>query len=118
MPSRSARNNNPGNMLASPWVQSLPGYVGKDAGGFAMFSDLAFGLGAMIRLLRGSSYRHLTIAQAIARWAPPHENKTDQYVFFVCKRADLDAGRVVESLTPQQLLAMVSAMVTMEGWQP
>ena len=117
MASRSFRNNNPGNLRATAWVKSLPGCVGEDDQGFAVFSDWVFGLSAMMRLLRGGSYRQRSIREAIHRYAPKHENDTAKYITFVCRRSGLDPEQVIEALNPDQFMAMVSAMVIMEGWK-
>jgi hypothetical protein len=117
MASRSYRNNNPGNLRATAWVKGLPGCVGEDDAGFAIFSDWVFGLSAMMRLLRGGSYRHRSIREAIHRYAPKSENDTARYIIFVCRRAGLVQDQVIEALTPDQFMALVSAMVIMEGWR-
>ncbi len=117
MPSRSFRNNNPGNLRASSWTRGLPGYVGQDDAGFARFSDLGLGLCAVVRLLRGSSYRDLSIREAIARYAPPVENDTHRYLDNVCQRSGLKPEQVIRDLTPAQLCELVAAMTIMEGWK-
>lgn len=53
MPSRGERNNNPGNLEASPWTKSQPGYIGSD-GRFAKFDTLVNGMGAQVKLLTNS----------------------------------------------------------------
>ena len=52
MASRGERNNNPGNLEASPWTQSQPGYVGSD-GRFAIFATMQDGINAQVSLLGG-----------------------------------------------------------------
>lgn len=52
MASRGERNNNPGNLEASSWTKSQPGYVGSD-GRFAIFDSMANGIAAQEKLLRG-----------------------------------------------------------------
>tara|TARA_B100000678_G_scaffold289414_1_gene299907 strand:- start:8073 stop:9797 length:1725 start_codon:yes stop_codon:yes gene_type:complete len=49
--SRGERNNNSGNLKASPWTQKQPGYVGQDAGGFAIFESAEAGQRAQETLL-------------------------------------------------------------------
>lgn len=53
MTSRGERNNNPGNLEASPWTRSQPGYVGSD-GRFAIFDSMDSGIAAQVKLLIGS----------------------------------------------------------------
>ena len=117
MPSRSFRNNNPGNLRASAWVRGLPGFVGVDDAGFAVFSDWVFGLSAMMRLLRGATYRGRSIRDALHRYAPKSENDTARYIVFVCRRSGLDPEQIIGALTPDQFMALVAAMVIMEGWK-
>lgn len=116
MPSRSARNNNPGNLRTSPWVESLPGFRGVDEAGFAVFASPVQGLVAMLRLLGGGAYRHLTVGQAIERYAPRSENDTANYTQYVCDLAKVSAVKKIKEMDPFELLAMVRAMVRMEGW--
>lgn len=75
--SRCRRNHNPGNIRYGQFACSH-GATGTD-GVFAIFPDDATGFAAMSSLL-GAAYRGLTLAQAIAKWAPPTENNTQQYV--------------------------------------
>jgi hypothetical protein len=71
---RNWRNNNPGNIQYSPYAKSK-GAVGSD-GRYAIFPTLDTGMSAKKDLLFGSAYNKLSIAQAITKYAPPHENKT------------------------------------------
>src|SRR6185312_14519355 len=75
--SRCRRNHNPGNIRYGEFAQSH-GAVGTD-GVFAIFPDDVAGFRAMSVLLN-AAYRGLTVAQSIAKWAPPTENNTAQYV--------------------------------------
>ncbi len=43
-------------------------------------------------------YHGLTVAEAIAKWAPPGENDTASYVQRVCWWAHLEPSQVVDSL--------------------
>lgn len=64
MPSRGERNNNPGNLEASPWTKRQPGYVGSD-GRFAIFDSMANGIAAQEKLLRGYIDKGFTTIDSI-----------------------------------------------------
>ncbi|NJR44139.1 hypothetical protein HC761_01425 [bacterium] len=66
------RNNNPGNIRYGDFARRN-GAVGEGPGGFAIFPDRATGERAITTLLQGSSYRNLSILNAISRYAPPSE---------------------------------------------
>jgi hypothetical protein len=65
--SRGDRNNNPGNMKDGAFARSH-GATGND-GGFAVFPDWATGSAAQAALVRGSSYRGLTLDQFAQKYA-------------------------------------------------
>jgi len=68
MASRGERNNNPGNLEASSWTKSLPGYVGSD-GRFAIFDTMANGIAAQEKLLGSYINRgYNTITSIINRY--------------------------------------------------
>lgn len=78
---RGIRNKNPGNIEASSWTQSMPGYVGSD-GRFAVFDTFINGIAAQYRLLM--SYRKnrglTTLRGIVNTWAPPKENDVSSYL--------------------------------------
>lgn len=86
--SRSFRNNNPGNIRVTSWTKGRPGYIGSDADGFAIFESKESGVQALSDLLFSNRtiYRHLTLKEAISRYAPKNENDTDAYYQFVLSR--------------------------------
>ena len=88
---RPNRNNNPGDIEFGQFAE-LHGATREEImphGGtprFAYFPTLAQGWGCLTALLYTPAYRNLTVAQAIAKFAPPVENDTDGYVKSVCTR--------------------------------
>jgi hypothetical protein len=86
---RCVRNCNPGNIEWGPFAESQ-GATGVEPDGqafkgrFAVFPTADVGFAALRALLLGPSYKDLTIAQAINRYAPPSENATLNYVTQVC----------------------------------
>ena len=90
---RGLRNKNPGNIRYSPannWV----GQVGKDDGGYAIFSDAKYGIRAIGKVL--DSYRRrglVTVEQIISTYAPPEDqNHTAAYIRNVKAWADWPDG--------------------------
>lgn len=77
--------NNPLNIRynsANNWQGQL-----RPKNGFCQFSDLYHGFRAGVRLIiRYRSFGVKTIERIIGRFAPPSENKTEQYIDYVCKR--------------------------------
>lgn len=80
--SRCRRNHNPGNIEAGRFATAHHA-TGAD-GRFAEFETDAAGFAALAALLAGPAYAGLTIALAIAKFAPPPENNTALYLVNVC----------------------------------
>jgi hypothetical protein len=83
--SRPRRNNNPGDIEFGNFAIAH-GASGSD-GRFAIFPSAEAGFAAMRALFEAPSYASLTVAEAIARWAPSTENNTARYVSNVCQWA-------------------------------
>ena len=43
-----------------------------------------------------SAYKGLTVAQAIAKWAPPNENDTTSYINNICGWTGLPADKLID----------------------
>jgi len=101
---RATRNNNPGNINFAPWTAAKFGAVletipeGYDeVARFAHFPDVATGWAAM-RALLTESYVGLTIAAALAKWAPPSDgNNVSAYQAGVCASTGLTPDTVLTS---------------------
>lgn len=91
---RPARNFNPGDIEYGRFAVAH-GATGTD-GRFAVFPDEATGFAAMRALFQAHSYAGLTIAQAIAKWAPPNENDTERYTSLVCQWTGLTPSTVID----------------------
>lgn len=92
---RAARNNNPGNLEAGKFAVAH-GATGSD-GRFAIFPSAEAGFAALKALLESPGYVGLTVAETIAKFAPPNENNTEAYIADVChwcpcQPADLIGG--------------------------
>lgn len=74
---RGLRNNNPGNLRKNAFL----GFVGLDAGGYAIFDTLHNGIRASARQLKLYRDRGVdTIREIITTWAPASENNTAAYI--------------------------------------
>ncbi len=83
---RGLRNNNPGNIRLSntDWEGKVPNKDNTD-GSFEQFTTKAYGVRALILLLRTYYSKHglKTITGIIKRFAPSNENHTENYIKFV-----------------------------------
>jgi len=85
--SRSARNNNPGDIEFGKFAKKH-GAIGGDPR-FAIFPSPNAGFAAMRALLNGKEYLGLTLSAALNKWAPSVENQTNIYIEHVCAWTDL-----------------------------
>ena len=113
---RAWRNNNPGNIRPGKFTRSV-GAIGS-AGGFAVFPDEQTGMQAITKLLLTNSYRNLTVAGAIRRWAPPSENNTAGYQRRVAQLTGLSINRRISELSAEELMRVANAIRSVEGWKP
>jgi hypothetical protein len=71
----------------------------------------------MKMLLLSDSYRNLTIANAIYKYAPPHENNTNGYKSYIKKVTGLNLDKKITTLTSQELEKVLEAICVIEGWK-
>jgi hypothetical protein len=96
--SRPQRNNNPGDIEFGTFAEAHGATKGTD-GRFAIFDSPEAGFAAMKALFQSSHYIDLTVSEALNRWAPPVENKTNLYIVNVCKWTGLlPSTRLSEAL--------------------
>ena len=113
---RAWRNNNPGNIEAGRFADSM-GAIGSD-GRFAVFPTYEAGREAKKALLfESSSYRDRTITSAINRYAPPSENNTNRYIRAVADAIGVSPGTRLSSLSDAQRETMLDAMERVEGFK-
>jgi hypothetical protein len=99
---RPTRNNNPGDIEWGPFaraygadrIEVVP--VGEIAR-FAHFPTVEMGWAALEALLR-LHYGTLTVAQAIAKYAPPSENDTEAYIREVVKLTGISSNTIVSQV--------------------
>ena len=111
---RSVRNNNPGNLKASPYTQKLPGFTGVDSGGFAVFDSTQSGAAAQGALLGTYIDRGInTVSKIINRWAPPSDNNdTSSYVAQVAKALNVNPN---DTISKAAIPALQAAIARQEG---
>lgn len=108
------RNNNPGCIRYTANAVSM-GAIGK-AGGFAIFPDEQTGMRAIETLLLSEDYRDLTIARAITKYAPPHENNTTDYISHLCYATGLNKHQKIRDLNDSTMTKVVHTIRKLEGW--
>lgn len=124
MPTRSFRNNNPGNLRYGPFAIKH-GAIGEDrkgvpdgVPGYAIFPTWWSGLKAMGDLLQLPVYQEKDVRGLINRYAPAGDNNnTAAYVTQVCLRAGCQPETPLAKMTPVQFMALLEAMITHEGWK-
>lgn len=108
--------NNVGNIRATPGV-SFPGQ-GPAQNGFMTFGTPQEGVNATVANL-GAYVRQnpaITVAQAIAKWAPPNENNTQQYISQVAEGTGINPGMPMAEVLKDPAMAaqFVDAMTRKE----
>lgn len=113
---RAWRNNNPGNLKYYDFAKRM-GAIGQ-AGGFAVFPDEETGRRAMQSLLRTESYRNLSIANAISKYAPSSDgNDVQKYRQRIKNMTGLQIDRKLKDLNDEELARVARAIEQIEGWR-
>jgi len=121
------RNNNPGNITASPATLRYPGVVGTETVGsrtFLTFESPESGYNAMERLLQGPGYRDLPVDDAMRRWTTgttkptfDEQGRPQGYDLpAMTGRLGIDPSQSIASLSPDQRSALVREMSVREGF--
>lgn len=114
--SRNWRNNNPGNLEYGPFAQSM-GAIGTD-GRFAIFPSYEAGRRAKEELLfNTSSYRNLTLSEAINRYAPTFENDTKTYINTVAGRTGVNPNTRMSDIPLETRSQLLDAFEDAEGFK-
>jgi hypothetical protein len=115
-PSRSVRNNNPGNLRFSSFTEARGAVDG--GGNYSKFPTVVQGVAAMVDLLAGGAYRRLEIGAAVEKYAPRSDNNDPAaYAKFICDRAGVSLDKRIDELNPFRFLRLVAAMIEREGWK-
>lgn len=111
---KGMRNNNPGNLEASPWTQGQPGFVKSD-GRFGKFQSMEQGVAALDKLV-GNKFRQgmNTPAKLIQSWAPASENgaSTGNYAAYVAGRLGIGVN---DPIPPNSLPTARQAIIEFEN---
>lgn len=110
------RNNNPGNIRhsASHWQGQSETQTDS---AFVQFDTMAYGVRALGRLLQTyqSKYNLQTVAQIIARWAPPNENNTGAYAKAVASLFNGNIAATVHTNYEPDLTDIVQGIIEHEN---
>ena len=110
------RNNNPGNLVASP-LFNWQGQTGQDSNGFCIFDTPENGIRALsITLQNYYNFHNLdTVQDIITRYAPPSANPTAAYIANVAAAMGVDPSAPLNMSDPATLTAMITAIINQEN---
>ena len=113
---RGLANRNPGNIRRSAVRYRGEVQPSRDPA-FKQFETMAWGYRAIFVLLDTYRVRHglRTLAEMIARWAPPTENRTDAYIRAVAERTGLPADRPLETRDRATMIPVAAAISRVEN---
>ena len=116
MASRGERNNNPGNLEASPWTRSQPGYVGSD-GRFAIFASMQDGINAQAKLIENYINRGFnTVEKIIQRYGNDPGSADDasvaNYKNYVANRLGVNKDSVLTKAYAATVAAVMGEFET------
>lgn len=113
---RGIRNNNPGNLRRSDdqWDGLAPQQSDPE---FFQFDSPEAGIRAMTRVLSNYQSQHglRSVADMIGRYAPPSENRTNDYARFVSTELGVDPHAPVDLANEETAARLVDAMIRMEN---
>ena len=110
------RANNPGALRYSDFTRRV-GAIGVTANGFAVFPNPEVGRNANVALLKTSSYRNKTLAQAIHMYAPASDgNNPASYASRLARAIGVSPDVYLRDMTEIQLQRMVEGIRRIEGW--
>lgn len=119
---RGIRNNNPLNIVKG---QSWQGERHPQSDRrFEEFESMQYGIRAGFKLLRnyitgfhGLTSKINTIDAIIKRWAPSHENDTENYITQVCQLSGLNRYQRISFGDRKKMVDIVNAMIYVENGQ-
>jgi hypothetical protein len=121
MPSRSFRNNNPGNPRHHGPAGVYPiveRHYGTDDGhNYARFPTVADGCAALADLI-ATAYKNVTVAEMITKYAPSDDrNDPEKYTRVVCGWTGIDPKAFTRDLEPAKFFDLCKAINRFEGWK-
>ena len=113
---RGLANRNPGNIRRSAVRYRGEVQPSRDPA-FKQFETMAWGYRAIVVLLDTYRVRHglRTLAEMIARWAPPTENRTDAYIRAVAERTGIPADRPLDTRDRATMIPVAAAISRVEN---
>lgn len=120
---RGQRNNNPGNLDYNPknkWVGQIGIEQGVPTPRFAAFDCPENGIRALVKVLLSYilRYKLTTVAAIVNRYAPSHENFTNQYISAVEDWTGIGKSKI-DPANFDQMYALTTAIIRQElGNQP
>ncbi|SDH93605.1 hypothetical protein [Roseospirillum parvum] len=118
---RGIRNHNPGNIeLGAPWE----GLAAEQTDGrFCQFTSPKWGIRAIARILityadqrRAADGSPIdTVAEVVARWAPPVENDTGAYTRHVAARLGVGPDQIIEIKRAEVMRGLIRAIIAHEN---
>ena len=116
--SRSWRNNNPGNLKYGEWKNARrDGAIGVDRGGFAIFPDIEIGTEAQYKLIKRWQRENLTLEQFVYKYAPPNENDTEKYLYYLKNKLDIERTDSLQKLNDKKIKELMKWIKRYEGWR-
>ncbi|MEP7229794.1 MAG: DUF4157 domain-containing protein [Ginsengibacter sp.] len=116
----SWNTRNPGNIRSGDKYGAIPGkkYHTDSVGDFALFPDETTATMGIISVLAG--YGHVTIGQAMKKYAPVGDagNDPDKYARSVARTLGADVNTFVDTLSDEQMAIFASEIKRVEGWIP
>lgn len=102
--------------LNNPLNLKKPGAAGSGRESFQFFATPEDGYrGARAQLLRYKKRGLVTPKQIISTWAPPNENKTAEYIAFVCQKLGVSPDTKIDVANDDTAAALLQAMGAREG---
>jgi len=116
---RGLNNRNPGNIRRSGVRYKGEVRPSRDPA-FKQFATLAWGYRAIFVLLDTYRRRHglRTIAEMIARWAPPTENRTEAYIRAVAERTGIAPDEPLDTRDRRTMVPIAAAISFVENGAP
>jgi hypothetical protein len=106
---RPQETNNPGNLRYAKQTES----TGPDEHGMAIFPNPWAGWRALHRQITLDRKRGMTLAQFVAKYAPPNENNTSAYLEYVCDAMNSEPDTPLSMLSR---FALAGVIASYEGY--
>lgn len=109
------KNNNPFNIrnnITNNWVGKLP----DNTESFEKFTNMEYGIRAGLKLLQNyyTKYNKNTVEKVIYTFAPPNENKTEEYINTICLNTGFSRNQIIDLTNKDTLLKLAKWMVYLE----